>query len=221
PDGAGMAETGFLVVLSGPSGAGKNTIADMAVEQWNNAVKQVMTYTTRPARANEVQEVDYHFVGMETFNKMKKEGFFLESAFVHGYYYGSPKAEILRRIAGGEVVLLVLDIQGGLAVKKEYPETVLVFVMPTRFTDLRARISQRGVAGNDYELRMKNARTEIQAAKRYDYLVINDDLDTAVSDFKAIVQAERCRAYRREALIEVEPSLRKSPGRKTTKVRTR
>lgn len=199
-----------MVVLSGPSGAGKNTIADAAIQEWGDAVHQLVTYTTRPPRSGEAGGVDYHFVDRATFHRLSSEGFFLESARVHGHYYGSPRMDVLRRIAAGEVVLLVLDIQGGLAVKKQYPDSVLAFVLPSRFEELGTRISQRGVTGHSFELRMRNARREIQAARKYDYIVINDDLEAAVCDFKAIVQAERCRASRRKAVVKSHPALHRA-----------
>ena len=185
----------FLVVVSGPSGAGKTTICDAVIERDPDLRESVST-TTRPPREGEVDGEHYFFVDAERFEALKG-GELLEWAEVHGALYGTPRRFVEGQLAKGHDVVLNIDVQGGITVKKAFPEAVMVFILPPSFEDLKARMQQRGTDGEDVVAqRVANARAEVKTASEYDYIVINDDLTEAVDRVHDIIEAERCRRSR-------------------------
>jgi guanylate kinase len=191
-----VARKSFLVVVSGPSGAGKSTVVDRMLERSSRLVASV-SVTTRPPRGDERDGVDYFFVSREEFERRREAGAFLEWAEVHGNLYGTPGAFVARMLEEGMSVVLEIDVQGGMLVRDSHPEAVLIFLMPPGFEALRERL--RGRATDDAEVisrRLENARREISYYGRYDYIVVNDEIDRCVDDCLAIVRAEALRRER-------------------------
>jgi guanylate kinase len=188
----------FAVVMSGPSGVGKTTLEQRLVEADDLVVASVSA-TTRPPRQNEKTGADYFFVDRAVFEHMKDREL-VEWAEVHGEYYGTPRRFVENEIAGGREVLLNIDVQGGIRIKKVFPDAVMLFIFPPSFETLRERILQRaGGETIDIDTRLKNALEEISSSNHYDYFVVNDDLDNAVRQIQAVIEAERCRRDRQEA----------------------
>jgi guanylate kinase len=185
----------FPIVVSGPSGAGKTTLT-LELTRRDPMLKASVSVTTRPPREGEVDGESYRFIDEAKFEELKKTSL-IEWASVHGRFYGTPRDFVEQEIAKGLDVVLNIDVQGGAQVKKAFPNAVLIFILPPSYEELQKRIMQRGT---DYAAeitkRMENARREIKVAADYDYLVINDQLEDAVSTLAAIVVSERCRRVR-------------------------
>ena len=180
----------LIVVISGPSGAGKSTVADKILEKSPGLVRSVSVTTRRP-RAGDVDGEDYHFVSPEEFAARREAGRLLEWAEVHGNLYGTEAEQIDRSIAGGKRVLLEIDVQGGRSVKAVRPGAVLIFILPPSDEILEERLRGRGTDEEAVILkRLENARRELEAAKDYDYRVVNDDLDRCVGEVLGIIAAE-------------------------------
>jgi guanylate kinase len=188
---------GLLLALSAPSGTGKTTLARRLVGEVERAEFSV-SITTRERRGAERDGVDYHFVDERTFLKKIEEGDLLEWAEVHGHFYGTPRGPAERALASGGVVVFDIDVQGGRSIQRIHPEAVLVFVLPPSLKELERRLRLRGTDGSDtIRRRMLTARAEIeQGLAAYDYVVVNDDVDRALEDLRAILVAERCRRGR-------------------------
>jgi guanylate kinase len=188
---------GLLLALSAPSGTGKTTLARRLVAEVEGAEFSV-SITTRERRGAERDGVDYDFVDERTFLKKIEEGDLLEWAEVHGHFYGTPRGPAERALASGGVVVFDIDVQGGRSIQRTYPEAVLVFVLPPSLKELERRLRLRGTDGADtIRRRMLTARAEIeQGLAAYDYVVVNDDVDRALNDLRAILVAERCRRGR-------------------------
>ncbi|MBQ9179730.1 MAG: guanylate kinase [Firmicutes bacterium] len=183
-------KNGILVVISGPSGAGKGTIVGRILKELDN-IGFSTSMTTRSPREGEVDGRDYFFVTEEEFKKAIDEDAFVEYANVHGNYYGTPKSEVASRLERGMNVLLDIDVQGAMNVKKQMPEGVFIFISPPSMEELRARLEGRGKdSAEDIERRLKNAEGEMKLIGEYDYHVVNDDLDTAVEEVKEIIIKE-------------------------------
>lgn len=195
-----MFNKGLLIVVSGPSGAGKGTICSAYLQRNPQAVLSV-SVTTRKPRAGEKEGVDYFFRDKETFLKMVENGEFLEYAEVYGNYYGTPKRFVEEKLADGRDVILEIDIQGALQVKERFPEAVFVFVIPPSMEELKRRIVKRGTedAETIYR-RFQSAYEELNYISRYNYVIINDTVDSAVAKLEAIVLAEKCRVDRNKEL---------------------
>lgn len=179
---------GKLVIISGPSGVGKSTICKKVVEQMN-AFLSVST-TTRLMSESEQQGREYHFLARDEFKKMIKEGAFIEHAKVFGNYYGTLKQPIDEAIAAGRVVILEIDVQGAMQVKKVRPDTEMIFILPPRKNELLKRIEgrARGEDEASKKRRIEMAEREIAIAwQHYDHMVINDELDQAVEEVVAII----------------------------------
>jgi len=184
---------GLLIVVSGPSGAGKGTICKHLLNSMSN-IKLSVSATTRAARTGETEGVSYFFIGKEEFETMIHGDEFLECAKVYDNYYGTPKKYVIDEIESGNDVLLEIDIQGALQVKNKYPDGVFIFVLPPSMKELKKRIISRGTESEDsINKRFKSAFEEINFVRKYDYCVVNDEVSNAVDKIKAIVQAEKCR----------------------------
>ena len=179
---------GRLFVISGPSGTGKGTICKELVK--DEKIRLSVSMTTRSPREGEVHGVSYFFASKEEFlQKIDADGF-LEYAEVFGNYYGTPKMEVLELLDEGIDVLLEIDVQGALQIKKVYPEAVLLFILPPSLEELRNRLAGRGTETPEVlEHRLGKAVHEISFAHEYDYTVINDQLDEAVDNVRTVIRA--------------------------------
>lgn len=187
---------GVLIVISGPSGAGKGTICKELIERHDNIYISVSA-TTRSPRAGEVDGVNYYFLTQDEFKEKVNENGFIEYANVHGNYYGTPKLNVEKMLNEGKDVILEIDIQGALQVKENFEEGVFIFILPPSMEELKRRIIKRGSETEESLMtRFKNAYKEINYVSKYNYAVVNDTLDLAVSKVEAIINAERCRVDR-------------------------
>ena len=184
---------GRLFVISGPSGAGKGTICKKLLESVDISISTSMT--TRAPRPGEIDGEDYYFVTVDEFEEKIANGGMLEYARVFDNIYGTPKDMVIKQLERGRDVILEIDVQGGLQIKKKMPEqAVLVFVLPPDLTTLRQRIIDRGTETEEViDKRFNEAINEIKLIGEYDYYVVNDELDDAVYDLKVIIMAERRR----------------------------
>jgi len=180
-----------VFVLSGPSGVGKNTLADRLCRQ-GRAVRAV-TATTRPARSGEVDSRDYLFVSEERFRRWIEEGRLLEYTSYVGHFYGTPLASVNAASAGGLPVILTIDVDGGLQIKRKWPEVMLIFISPPSEGELRRRLQGRGRDDEaSINSRLRRARDECACASQYDFRVVNDDLDRAVDEVARILSRQCC-----------------------------
>ena len=184
---------GELFIVSGPSGVGKGTICKRLTEDVDNLQISVSA-TTRAPREGEVDGVSYYLIDKETFKKRIDDNGFIEYAEVFGNFYGTPRAKVESQLEEGVDVLLEIDVQGAVQVKKNYPEGIFIFVLPPTLAELRRRLEKRGTDAPDViENRVSKALGEIRQMFEYDYFVVNDDLEDAVDKMKAIVKAEHAR----------------------------
>jgi guanylate kinase len=184
---------GRLFVISGPSGAGKGSISKRILAEVPDLVYSV-SMTTRPPRPDEVNGKNYYFVTREEFEKTLADDGLLEYAQVYGEYYGTPRAMVMESLSNGLDVVLEIDIQGAMNIRRNYPKGVLIFILPPSMGELRKRITGRGSESEgNIELRLGEALKEIAYIDKYDYCVVNGDLDEAVERVKAIITAEHSR----------------------------
>ena len=189
---------GFLLVISGPSGVGKGTVLHDLMNTQKNLVYSVSA-TTRDKRDGEIECVSYFYKSHEEFKQMINDDQFLEYAHVHNNYYGTPKEFVENKINDGKIVVLEIDVQGAVNVKKNTDNAVFIFLAPPSLSELKNRIVGRGTeTENDINLRMKNARRELEYIKYYDYLVINDHINTAINSVNEIINAEKHKVFREE-----------------------
>ena len=194
---------GNLYVISGPSGTGKGTICAELLKDINNEFSVSMT--TRAPREGEVHGREYYFVSREEFLENVEKGNFLEHATVFDNFYGTPKDMVIKRLERGRNVILDIDVQGGLNVKASMPDAVLIFILPPSLAELRKRLIGRNTESPEIvEKRLSKALNEIKFIGEYDYYIVNDDIETAVSKAKAILIAETC-----EVPDKVRPIIRK------------
>ncbi len=190
----------LLIVLSGPSGVGKDAVL-ARIKESSYPLKYITTLTTRPRRPNERNNVDYHFVSMEKFQEMIENNELLEWAKVYGNWYGVPKETVKQTLDKGEDAIVKVDIQGAATIKKILPQAILIFLMPPSMEELLIRLKQRRTESPaDLALRLKTAEEEIKRLPLFDYIVVNrwDEIELAVSDIKAIMTAEKSRVTPRE-----------------------
>lgn len=186
----------FPLVLSGPSGAGKTSVAQWLLENEPDVVLSV-SCTTRERRGEELEGIDYFFIAEQEFLDRRDRGEFLEWALVHGNLYGTPKSFLDRQKAEGRVVLLDIDVQGAMQIKRSGVDAVLVFLMPPSLEELEQRLRGRHTDAEEViERRLAAARREMETAPEYDYLIVNHDLETTRRAVHAVVEAERARAHR-------------------------
>ena len=184
---------GNLIVISGPSGAGKGTICKALLEREDNLYISVSA-TTRSPREGEVDGVNYYFLTQEEFKKKVDNNEFLEWAEVHGNYYGTPKFNVEEMINEGKNIILEIDVQGALNVKKNCEDGVFIFILPPSMEELKRRIIARGSETPESLIkRFKTAYEEINYISKYNYAVVNDDLEEAVKKVQNILYAEDCR----------------------------
>ena len=188
-----MLQKGLLIIVSGPSGAGKGTICKELISRDDSIIVSVSA-TTRKPRAGEVDGISYHFLTKDCFEALIGENGFLEHACVYDNYYGTPKDFVIEHITAGRNVLLEIDIQGALQVKKKYPEGVFIFVLPPSMKTLKSRIEGRGSeTPESLNKRLSSAFSEIELIKNYDYFIVNDTVCHATDLLQAIITAEKCR----------------------------
>ncbi|EGY79693.1 guanylate kinase [Peptoniphilus indolicus] len=187
---------GFLLVLSGPSGSGKGTVSQALMEK-NDKISFSTSVTTRTPRPNEVNGENYFFTTIEEFENMVEQDELLEYAFVHTNYYGTPKKFVFDEIEKGEIVLLEIDVQGALQIKKRYKEAVFIFLLPPTMDELKSRLIKRDTeTEEEINTRFKNAFKELDFVGEYDYFVVNNKVENAVKDIENIIEAEKLRVKR-------------------------
>jgi guanylate kinase len=187
---------GTVLVISAPSGAGKTTLCKRLLLE-NSGVEFSVSFTTRPPRAGETDGVDYRFVDRKEFDQRRERGEFVEWAEVGGHLYGTSAEAIRHAAAGGRDILLDIDTQGAMNIRRQIPEAVLIFILPPSRAALEERLSRRGTdRPEEVARRLGLARGEVEKSPSYDYLVINDDFETAYGQLQAIVEASRCRTDR-------------------------
>ncbi|MBN1212439.1 MAG: guanylate kinase [candidate division Zixibacteria bacterium] len=191
-----LPKPGKIVIISSPSGGGKSSICRKLLSParrkkgWTFSV----SFTTRKARIGERNGREYYFVGEEKFMELARRDFFAEHFKVHLYRYGTPRAPLERIREKGGVVILDVDVQGAFRLRKEYPDAITIFVLPPSVTELRRRLKKRGTETREQLLvRFENAKKEIALFEKFDYVVINKELNVAVKEVLSIIRAHNCR----------------------------
>jgi len=195
-----MSNKGNLIVISAPSGSGKTSLANRALEEIPK-LKFSVSHTTRKPRPGERDQVEYFFVSEKEFEEMIGQGTFLEHARVYGNYYGTSRAFVDEQLSVGYDVLLDLDVQGAAQVKKSYPEAILVFVFPPSLEVLKTRLKNRGLDDPSIiDKRLRIAKKEIQRYTDYQYVIINREIEESLVELKSIIQVAGCRLEKRKDL---------------------
>lgn len=188
---------GLLIIISGPSGAGKGTVCKELMSMQLSELEVSVSATTRKPRPGELEGISYFFKEKEEFIQMIDQNEFIEYAQVYDNYYGTPRSHVQNKLDKGKDVILEIDIQGAMQVKKNNPEGVFVFIMPPSFEELKHRIISRGTeTQNDILKRLHEAYKEVCSSRNYDYIVINDDVHLAAEKVRSIITAEKCKLKR-------------------------
>lgn len=197
-------QRGMMLVISGPSGCGKDTVADLLGKD-EPFIERTITTTSRSMRPGEKDGVDYNYVTREAFEDQITEGHFLEYNEFVGNYYGVPRGPVEKKLSEGKDVIFVIDWNGARKLRMAMPEDVVsIFLLPPSLDDLRARLVTRGRdAEDDIENRIKQGKIDITHYDEYDYVVVNDDLDSVLRRFKRILRAERLKRYRQPWLKDI------------------
>lgn len=196
-----MNKQGIITVISGFSGAGKGTVVRQLVEQYDYVVS--VSATTREPRAGEVDGIHYFFKTNEEFEEMIQRGELMEHAGYVDHYYGTPKEYVMQQLAQGTDVILEIEMQGALQVKENYPEAVLVFLTPPSYNELRNRLHGRGTETEEMiAKRLQRAAEECVYLEKYDYIVVNGDLNTCVEQVHQLIQSVHLKRKYRQGLID-------------------
>ena len=205
--GGGLKWPPLTIVVSGPSGAGKSTLCEEFARR-HPRVDLMVTTTTRPIRSGEVEGEDYHFVTPEAFQDGIRADAFLEYAKVHQHFYGSPRQKVEDSWARGHDVILEIDVQGALSVRRKVPDALLLYVVTSDLKDLRRRLVGRGTDDSEsIRIRLETAKTELEQLHEYQYFIFNDDKEEALTQFERIVEAERWRIARFDVARMFNPAL--------------
>ena len=198
---------GLLIVISGASGTGKGTVCKKILNDLP-ALAYSISATTRNPRPGETDGKEYYFLGRDEFKTWIADGKFLEYAEVYGNFYGTPLNKIEERLNRGEDILLEIDVQGALNVKKKCPEGIYIFLLPPSLEELKRRIEGRGTeTPESLERRLKNAVAEIKVGLEYDYVVVNDTIENAAEKIKTILTAERLKVARNAEKFNFEEGI--------------
>ena len=193
-------ELGNLIVISGPSGAGKDTIIN-ELKKINKNICVSISMTTRSIRPGDIENVSYYFVTKEEFETRIKENKFLEYAEYNNNYYGTPKDKIIDKLNEGIDIILEIEIQGALKIKQLIPDAIFIFILPPSLKELKRRLINRNTEEIDKIIdRFKTAYQEINEVTKYNYVVVNDDINNAVEKVNSIILSERCRVDRIEEI---------------------
>lgn len=181
----------MLFVVTGPSGCGKSVIVRMLLEEMEN-VDFSVSHTSRMMRSSEKEGKDYYFVSREEFGRMKEADQFVEWAIVHGNYYGTSASEIESKGAKKDL-LLDIDVQGAQQIREKFKDACFVFILPPSFQELKRRLEKRGQESLEtIQIRLEVARKEVREYDKFDYIIINDQLERAVEEIKSVILAKRC-----------------------------
>lgn len=195
-------KTGQLIVISAPSGSGKGSVISGLLKNDNKSRWLSVSTTSRKMRENDIAGVTYNFVSEEEFEQKIKDGYFLEYAKYAGNYYGTPKHSISKKLKEGIDVILEIEIDGASNIKKILPEAVFIFILPPSLKELVTRLKNRGTDSNEKIIeRFHRAYKEINEITKYNYVVVNDNLDEAISKVEAIIKSEKCRVDRIEEVF--------------------
>lgn len=190
-------QKGLLLVLSGPSGAGKGTVCAAVRNSEDVSIEYSISATTRNPRDGEIHGREYFFYDKETFEQLREQGGFLEWAQVYDNYYGTPRQYVEEVLERGNDCILEIDPQGAFQVRAAWPEAILIFIAPPSLEELRSRLSGRGTeSAEEMEKRLSCALEELEQRSKYDYVIVNDDVTAAANKLKAILVAEKCRSWR-------------------------
>ncbi|ABC90251.1 guanylate kinase (GMP kinase) protein [Rhizobium etli CFN 42] len=209
-----IARRGLMLVISSPSGAGKSTIARTLLET-DKHIGLSVSVTTRPRRPSEVEGVHYHFKSVREFERLRDSDALLEWAEVHGNFYGTPREPVEQAMAEGRDMLFDIDWQGAQQLQEKMSaDVVSIFVLPPTMTELQSRLHRRAEDSEEViQTRLANSRAEIAHWREYDYVIVNDDLNTAFDAVQSIVKAERLRRDRRHGMFDfVRELLEETPS---------
>ncbi len=189
-----MGRKGLLVVISAPSGGGKTTVIRKVLASGNGNFRYSISATTRPLRAGEVDGQDYHFLSLEEFEDKKEQGEYVEWAEVHGNYYATPRTPIEKWLNEGKTVFLDLDVNGGLEVKEYFNDSaLLIFIKPPSIESLVQRLrSRKTETQHEIDKRLKRVPEEMHKSQRYDYQILNEDLDNTKTEILEIIRNHNC-----------------------------
>lgn len=191
---------GSLVIISAPSGTGKSTICRKLLQRRKD-LRYSISCTTRDPRPGEKDGKHYFFLNRDEFKRKIRRNEFLEWAVVHDEYYGTPRRFIEETLKDGNSILLAIDVQGAAAIRRKMPDAVLIFLSPPSLESLRERLAARRDSSESVAKRLANSKDEMSAAKNFDYLVVNDDLEKAVEQIESILTAESLKVGRQELAV--------------------
>ncbi len=198
-----MKEKGQIFVITAPSGAGKTTIIKNILEKDVGEIGYSISHTTRKPRKGESHGLHYYFVGRENFEKMIDAHEFIEWAVVYDYLYGTSISSVNRELSSGKDLLMDVDIQGSQEIKRQFPDSLSIFILPPSLDILKERLQKRSPNEKmNIDLRLKKASEEIKRCRDYDFIIINDDLKKAIKEIEAIIVAQRANKNRRFPLIK-------------------